>query len=99
MLRFTLVETETSFPLRVVLCTETETLLIERKENMTKVKVNKDNFYFVLGRKPNVDTIVISVSMWKQHDFETILNFNDVMNIQVAIVNAFFLEKYHTIWE
>ena len=72
---------------------------IQKKEDMKKLQVNKSIFYFKLSSKNNVDILGITVSMWKQHDFETILNFNDVMNIQVAIVNAFFLEKYHTIWE
>ena len=47
---------------------------------MTKVKVNKNSFYTF-----NVNILGITVSMWKQHDFETIFSSNDVMNIQDGI--------------
>ena len=44
--------------------------------------MNKNIFYFDLSFKPNVDIIGITVSKWKQHDFETILISNDVVIIQ-----------------
>ena len=47
--------------------------------------MNKNILCFDLSSKPNVDKIGITVSMWKQHDFETIFTSNDVMKIQDAI--------------
>ena len=32
---------------------------------MAKVQANKDMFFFELSSKPNVDVVVITVSMWK----------------------------------
>ena len=46
-------------------------------------------FYFKLSNRPNVDILSITVSMWKQHDSETIFTSNSVMSIQVAIGKCF----------
>ena len=51
--------------------------------------MNKNIFYFGFISKPNDGIIVITLSLWKCHDFETILNSNDVMNIQDKIGNGF----------
>ena len=85
-----LVETETSFPLRVVLCTETETLLIERKENMTKVKVNNNIYYYEVISKSNVHIIGLTVFIPKQHKFGVIFTSDDVLTIQYVIGKVFF---------
>ena len=63
-------------------------VLIQNIENMKKVQV-KNNFYFEFISKPNVDTIVITVYMWKQYDFETIYISNDVVNIHYTIGKVF----------
>ena len=60
-------------------------LLIQRKEDMKKLQVNKNIFSFELSGKSNVDTLGITVHMWKRHEFETIFTYNDVMNIQYVI--------------
>ena len=52
--------------------TDTKMLPIKQKEDMTKVQVKQDIFYFELSSKPNVDILGITFSMQKQHDFETI---------------------------
>ena len=39
--------------------------------------------------KTNVDIIVITVSMCKRYDFETIYTSNDVMNIHYAVGKIF----------
>ena len=46
-------------------------------------------FYFELSSKTNVDIRVITVSMWKRHDFETIFTSNNLMSIQDVIANVF----------
>ena len=55
---------------------------------MTEVQANKNIFHFELSSKPNVCILGITVSMWKHHDFETILNYNDVMIIRDGIGNG-----------
>ena len=89
MLKFLLVEIETSFPMRLVLCTEAEMMSIQKKENMTNIEVNQDIFYFELSGKTNVDIIGIIVSMWKCCDFKNIFTSNDVMKIQYTIGKEF----------
>ena len=69
--------------------TETEMVFIQKEENMTKVQLNKNIFYFELSSKPNVDIIGITLSMWKLHNYGTIFTSSDVMNIQYAIGNIF----------
>ena len=64
-------------------------VLIQKEENTTKVKVNNNIFYFELSIKPNAKIIVITVSMCKRHNFETIFISNDVMNIKYAIGKGF----------
>ena len=88
MLKFSLVEIDAYFPIRFFLCTETEMLFIQ-KGKMTKVKVKNNVFYYELSSKPNVDIIVITVYLWKQHNLETIFTSNNVMNIQYAIVKGY----------
>ena len=66
---------------------------------MTKVQANKNNLYFELSSKPNVDILGITVSMWKQYDFETTFTSYDVMNIQYAIGKVFgSIEIAYYIW-
>ena len=52
---------------------------------MIKVQVKNNIFYFELSSKPDVDILGISVSMWKNHGFETIFTSNFVINIQDVI--------------
>ena len=60
-------------------------LLIQNEENITKVHVNYNIYYYEVSSQPNVDLICIAVSMRKQQNFETIFNSDDVLNIQDAI--------------
>ena len=89
VLSIPLVEINTSLPLRFVLCTDNEILSIQKKEDMEKVQVNKNIFYYELSIKPNVDMLGITVYMRKQHKFETILHSNDVMNVKESIGEGF----------
>ena len=75
------------------MCIDTEMLSIQDKEDITKVQVNKNIFYFGLISTPNVDIIGITVSMCKYHDFENIFTSNDIMNIQDAIRKVFGSRK------
>ena len=59
VLNSSLVEIRTTLPIRFVLCTETEILLIQKDENMTKVQVRNIICYYEVISKPNVDIIVI----------------------------------------
>ena len=63
MLKFPLVEIETYFPVMLVMFTDTKMLPIKKKEDMTKVQVKQDIFYFELSSKPNVDILGITFSM------------------------------------
>ena len=54
-------------------------LLIKKEEDSTKLE---GKIYFWLISKLNDDVIGIAVSMWEWHDIETILTYNDVMNIK-----------------
>ena len=65
-------------------------LSFQNKENMTKVQVNKNIFYFELSSKPNVGILRITVSMWRKHELVAIFTSNDVMNIQDAIGKVFW---------
>ena len=60
---------------------------------MTKVQVKNDIFYYELSRKSNVYIIGITLSMWKQHNFETIFTSNDVLNIQDEIEKGFWYQE------
>ena len=64
-------------------------LSIWKKKNMIKVQVDKNIFYFELRNIPNVDLLVITLYMWKCHNFETIFAFNGASNIQDAIGKGF----------
>ena len=64
-------------------------LFIQKEENMTKVQLNNSFFYYELTSTTNSYIIGITVSIWKQHNFETIFTFNDVLNIQYDIGNGF----------
>ena len=70
MLKFPLVEIGTYFPIRFVVCKDIEMLSIQMKEDMTKLQVNKNIFYFELSIKPNVVIDGITVSMWKNMSFK-----------------------------
>ena len=48
-----------------------------------------DIYYYEVISKPNVEIIVITVSMWKRQNFETIFTSDDVLNIQDVIRNGF----------
>ena len=61
-------------------------MLLIQKGKMTKVKVKNNVFYYELSSKPNVDIIVITVYLWKQHNLETIFTSNNVMNMKFLAV-------------
>ena len=64
-------------------------LSIQKEENITKLQVNNNINYYEVSGKPNVDIIGNTLSMWKQHNFETIFTSDDVLNIQDAIGKGF----------
>ena len=68
-------------------------MFIKKEANITKVQVNNNVFYYELSSKPNVEIIVIIVSMWKHHNFGTILTSYIVLNIQYAIGKGFLSRK------
>ena len=45
-------------------------MLIQKEENMTKVQVNNNIFYYELSSKPNVDIIGITVYIRKRNNFK-----------------------------
>ena len=65
MLEISLAEIEASLPIRFVLCSETDMLLIKKEKNMTKVKVNNNIYYYEVSSKTNFEIIGITVSMQK----------------------------------
>ena len=88
---------ETYLITKFILWAETEILLIQNEENMTKVNVNNDIYYYEFMSQPNFELIGITVSMWKQHNFENIFNSDDVLNIQDSIGKFLGLEIGHYI--
>ena len=48
-MKFSLVEVETYFPMRLFLCTDTDVLLIQKKEDMKKVQVEKSTLNLVVN--------------------------------------------------
>ena len=56
---------------------------------MTKLLVNNNIYYREVSSKPNVEIIGITLSMRKQHIFETIFTSDDFLNIQDSIVKGF----------
>ena len=60
-----LVEIETSFPMRFVLCTDIKKFPIKKEEDMKKVQVKNNNLYSGISIKPNIYIVGITVSMWK----------------------------------
>ena len=52
---------------------------------MTKVQVRNNIYYYEVSIKPNVDIIVIVVSMWRQHKSTS----DDVLKIQYDIGKGF----------
>ena len=67
----------------------TEIKIFSIKKRYEKVQPNKNILYPELSSKPNVDIDVITVSIWKTHDFEAISTSNDVMKIQNGIGKGF----------
>ena len=65
VLKFALVEIETSIPIRFVLCTETETMLIQKEEYMINLQSNNNIYYYGVSSKHNFDIIGITSYMWK----------------------------------
>ena len=64
--------------------------VVNSKERRYEKSTSENNiFYFELSSKPNIDIIVIVVSMWKQHEFETILTSNYATNIKYSIEKWF----------
>ena len=57
--------------------------------NLTKVQVKNNIYYYEVSSKPNVDIIGITVSMRKQHIFETIFTSDDFLKIQDTIGKGF----------
>ena len=60
--------------------------------------MNNIVFYYELSSKPNVDIICTILYMCKQHNFEIIFTYIDVLSIEYIIGKGFGLEKYHAIW-
>ena len=89
MLNFALVEIETTLPIRFVLYTETEIMLIQTEDNMTKVPLNNNIYYNKVSSKPNIDIIGIIVTLWENYNFETIFTSDDILNIQYAAGKIF----------
>ena len=58
-----------------------------------KVQVKKNIFYYELSSKPNVYIIGITVSMWKEHKYESTFTSNDVFNIQYVIEKVFWSQE------
>ena len=81
LLEFLLVGIDTSPPIRFVLCLETEITSTKEEENMKKLKVNNNIYYDKVSNKPKKFIIGITLSMWKQHTFESIFTSDDVLNI------------------
>ena len=57
---------------------------------MTTVQVNNNSSYYEVSSKTYVEITGITVSMWKQHNFETIFTSDDVLNIQYATRKDFY---------
>ena len=64
-------------------------LFILKEENITKLQVNNNIYYYEVSSKPNVDSIGITLSMRKKHNLKTIFTSYDVLNIQDAIAKGF----------
>ena len=64
-------------------------MVYSKERGYEKSTSEQKYFYFKLSSKNNVDILGITVSMWKQHDFETIFNSNNIMNIQYTIGKGF----------
>ena len=56
---------------------------------MKKVQVNNNIYHYEVIIKPNVYIVGITVYIWKQHSFETIFSYDDVINIQYSVGNGF----------
>ena len=88
MLKFPLVDIETPFSIRIYFTQKPK--YVNPKERKYDNSISENNiFYYELGSKPNVDILGITVSMYKQHNFETIFTSNNIMNIQYAIGKVF----------
>ena len=68
-MKFTLVEIETYFTIRFILCTDIEIWSVKNKEDMTKVPANKTIFNLEISSKPYFYILGNILSMWKQYDF------------------------------
>ena len=64
-------------------------LFILKEENITKLQVNNNIYYYEVSSKPNVDSIGITLSMREKLNLKTIFTSYDVMNIQDAIAKGF----------
>ena len=69
-------------------------LLFKINNIYEKLQTYKNIFYLEPNSKPNIDIFGITVSMWKQHNFETLFNSNDIMNIQYKIENRFLSKEW-----
>ena len=56
---------------------------------MTNIHANKSIYYYEVSSQPNVELIGIILYMWKNHNFETIFDYDDVLNIQYFIGKGF----------
>ena len=72
-------------------------MLIQNEENMTKAQVNNNIYYYEVISKPNVHIIGITVSMWKQHNFETIFTSDGASSIIIYFVHSSQKSKAHFI--
>ena len=64
-------------------------LLIQKEENMKKLKVNNNIYYYELSSIPNVGIIGITLYMWKRHNLEIVFTSVYVLNIQDYIAKLF----------
>ena len=89
MLKFSLVEMDKSPTIRFEYYKETEIILILKEENITKVNVINNSYYYEFVSKTNIYIIGITVHMWEKHNFENLFTCDDVLNIQYSIRKVF----------
>ena len=56
---------------------------------MIKLQVNTNIFHYEVSSTTNIDILCIIVSIWKQHNFETIFTSYGVLSIQYSIEKGF----------
>ena len=91
-------ELKTYLPIRLVLCTEYEMMLIQKEKNMTKVEANDNIYYYEVSIKPNIEIIGISVYLRKQHNFEPYLLLMISLKLKMSLGRYLCIEKENFIW-